>query len=226
MDFSAMFQTWLNVLTKPNEATFEQERHNPRASLTTAIIWMAIAAVAAAIFSALGSVIGSFIGGSAALLSPELLESADLPPEVAAQLAGFMVQGGVGIGFSFCLILIIPIGFLLSSAIYFGAAKIVGGSGSFEEQSYLLATFIAPLTIVSYVANVIPILGACVSCLIGLYQLVLTYFALKTAHSLTSGSAVLAVVIAIVIWIVLAICLVAVPLFFLGGLIAAGSSGS
>ena len=53
MDFAGIFQTWITVLTKPSEATFEAERQKPNANLTTAIIWIVIAAVILAIFSAL-----------------------------------------------------------------------------------------------------------------------------------------------------------------------------
>jgi hypothetical protein len=222
MDFSGMFQTWINVLTKPGEATFEAERHSPNANLTTAIIWIIIAAFILAIFSALSALISQLIGGGASMMQM-LAEQADLPPEVAAQMAVMTAGGGVAaIGVAFCYALIFaPVGFLIGSAIYFIIAKLFKGTGSFEEQTYLMATFIAPLTIISGVASIVPILGGCVSSIIGIYQLVLSYYAIKVAHQLTSGKAIGVVLIPVLIAFLCVGCSIAALL--LGVLSLAGS---
>ena len=49
MDFSAIFQTWVKVLTQPNEQTFESEKASPNATLQTALIWVVGAAVVTAL---------------------------------------------------------------------------------------------------------------------------------------------------------------------------------
>jgi hypothetical protein len=102
-------------------------------------------------------------------------------------------------------------------------AKLFGGTGEFEEQSYLLATFSAPLTIVSSVLGVIPLAGPCLSFFLGIYQLVLTYFAMKVSHNMTSGRA-LGVVLTVIILLLCLVC--TVMLGVLGGVGAMmGSNG-
>ena len=207
MDFASIFQTWITVLTKPSEATFEAERQKPNANLTTAIIWIVIAAVILAIFSAIGVVIAGFIGGGATAMQ-SLLDQADLPPEVAAQLAA-MTAGGAGSAFStFCFTLILaPIGFLIGSGIHFLIAKLLGGTGSYEEQTYLMATFVAPIMIITGIVGVIPFLGGCVSFLVFIYQLFLTYLAVKVVHRLETGRAVVVAVGPILIFFLCLLCL-------------------
>ncbi|MEM7034878.1 MAG: Yip1 family protein [Chloroflexota bacterium] len=191
MDFAAMFETWKNVLTQPGEPVFEQERAKPTATLQTALIWIVVAAVIAAIFSAISALISSFFNVGSAFLS------SDLPPEAAAIMGG--VGGGTAFG-AFCFTLIgAPIGFLIGSGIYMLIAKLLGGTGTFEEQTYLLATFTAPIMIVNSVISVVPILGGCVSIFITIYQLVLTYYAIKVSHGMESGRAIATVLIPIVI---------------------------
>jgi len=51
MDLNTTIQSWMNVLTHPNEVTFDEERSRPQATLGTALIWVVIAAV-------IGSVLG------------------------------------------------------------------------------------------------------------------------------------------------------------------------
>jgi hypothetical protein len=211
MDFANMIQTWMNVVTKPGEATFEAERHKPSANLTTALIWIVIAAVVLAITSAISAVVAGLIGGGGASMLGPLLDQADLPPEVKAQFVAGMA-GGIGgnvLG-AFCFSLILaPIGFLIGSGIYYLIAKLFGGTGNFEEQTYLLAASAAPITIVSGVIGIIPILGGCISIALTIYQLVLNYFALKVAHGLTTGKAIAVVLIPVAI-LFLCICIGAV----------------
>jgi hypothetical protein len=213
MDFAAMFQTWINVLTKPGEAVFQEERHKPHASLGTALIWIIAAAFFLAIFSAIGVLIGGFIN-----VGEQFLDQADLPPEVAA----FMAAGaGGGIIGAFCFTLILaPVFFLIGSGIFFVLAKLFGGTGSFEEQTYLLATFSAPIMIVNGVIGVVPILGACVSFFISIYQLVLSYYAIKVSHGLDSGKAAGVVLIPTIVVILCILCIAAVALVSLFGLAA------
>jgi len=219
MDFGAMFQTWISVLTRPGEEVFQEERQQTHATLTTALIWIVAAAFIAAIFSAIGSAIGGLLGGGASFMQ-EFLRGADLPPEMRQQILTFAGRGvGVGAGFfgAFCTTLIFaPIGFLIGSAIYWVVAKLFGGEGSFEEQTYLLATFNAPLMVVRSAVGVIPFLGGCVSFLISLYQLVLSYFAIKVSHDLTPGKAVAVIILPAVVIFICVICIAVIMLLALG----------
>lgn len=210
MDFGAMFQTWIKVLTKPGEEVFLEERQSEYANLKTAIIWIIVAGIIAAIFGAIGSMIAGALGTGAGVLE-SVLSNVDMPYEARQQLMGIVAGNaagaGAGIFGALCgTFFIVPIFFLIGSAIYFAIAKMFGGEGDFEEQTYLLATFTAPITILNAVIGIIPFLGGCVTFFISIYQLVLTYFAIKASHNLTSGKALLTVLVPVLVLFLCAIC--------------------
>lgn len=222
MDFAAMFHTWINVLTKPGEATFEDERNQPQAKLSTAVIWVVIAGAIAAVFSGISAAISGLIGGGASMMGP-LLEQ--MPPEVQSQMGQYLARsagGAAGIGSAFCGTLIIaPIAFLIGSAIWFGLAKLFGGTGNFEEQTYLLGTFTAPMMIISSALGVIPFLGGCLAFFVSIYQIVLTYYTMKVSHNLTSGKALTVVLVPMILVILCMVCGVMMAVMT-AGLAAAG----
>ena len=157
--------------------------------------------------------VGGFVN-----IGEQLLSQADLPPEAAAFMAAGAGGGVVG---TFCLTLILaPVFFLIGSGIFFGLAKLFGGTGSFEEQTYLLATFSAPIMIVNGVIGVVPILGGCVSFIIYIYQLLLSFYAIKVVHGLESGKSAAVVLIPKIVVILCALCVMAVALFSIFGLAA------
>jgi hypothetical protein len=224
MDFGAMFQTWMNVLTHPNEQTFIDESHKPQAKLSTAIIWVVIAAVIVAVFSIFRVLIQWAIGGGPGIMEQIVLQL-DLPPEAAEmmmqQAQGSLASGIIG---GFCGALIgVPLSFLIGSGLYWLIAKLLGGTGSYENQTYLLGTFTAPLMIVNGIVSIIPIAGGCVAFLISIYTLVLTYFALKVSHDFTSGKAIATLLIPLLIGILLACCIIASVMTMMGALLGGSS---
>ena len=68
MDFGSMFQTWLNVLTRPGEEVSEEERQGENATLAAAFIWVIVAAVIAGVFGAIGAVIDNYLGVTRAIV--------------------------------------------------------------------------------------------------------------------------------------------------------------
>ena len=137
MDFNRMIQTWISVVTKPGEDVFREELDKPDANIGTALIWIIIGAIGLAIFSAIGSLVSGFIGGSASIMQG-LLNSSDIPPEVAAQLAAYTAMSGVGVVGAFISgLFFAPIGFFIGALIYFAIAKLVGGSGNFEKHAFM-----------------------------------------------------------------------------------------
>jgi hypothetical protein len=224
MDFGAMFQTWMNVLTHPNEQTFIDEGNKPQAKLSTAIIWIVIAAVIVAVFSIFRVLIQAAVGGGPGIIEQLVLQF-DLPPEVAEQMMQ-QAQAGVvsGIIGGFCGALIgVPLSFLIGSGIYWLIARLLGGVGSYEHQTYLLGTFTAPLMIVNGIVSIIPIAGGCVALLISIYTLVLTYFALKVSHNFTSGKAITTLLIPLLIGLLLACCIIASVMTMMGALLGGAS---
>lgn len=223
MNFGAMIQTWMNVLTHPGEAAFQEEQHHPQAKLSTAIIWVAISGVVAAIFNGIGALIG---GGAMSGTMQSILSNPDIPPEMRDMIGQYAgAAGGGGFFAAFCGALILtPIVFLIVSGILFVIAKMFGGDGEFEEQTYLLSTFGAPLTMVNAVIGIVPILGACLGLLIGLYQLVLATMAIKVSHNLDTAKAVMVVLVPVVVIFLCFICIFAVALISLGAVFGSGGN--
>lgn len=117
-------------------------------------------------------------------------------------------------------IIMMPIAYLIGTFIGIGIihllAKLFGGKAKFSEF-YRTSSH-------AYVVNwiaIIPILGPMVSGIAGLWNLVVTVFVLKNVHKLTTGKAVVVVlipvVIAIIIGVVAAAAIIAMFAGVLGG---------
>ena len=211
MDFAGAIETWRRVLTQPGEPVFQQEKLNPNGTLQTALIWMVVAGVIAAIFGFFASLIGA--SSVAAMIS-----QMNLPPEMQAQMgqALSMATGGGGVA----AILSVPIGFLIGTFIMHLIAKMLGGQGEYSTFAYLASTYQAPLTIVSSVLSIIPFLGGCIGFLIIIYTYVESFFAIKANYGLTSGRAVVAILIPLILLFILVACLA----FVVAGMFAAISN--
>jgi hypothetical protein len=205
MDYAGIVDIWRNVLLRPSEEPFVEEKARPSGTLTTAIIWVFIAAVIAAVLGWIRSLL--FAGSMAGMES--ILGAADLPPEVSAQLNQMFSSGfgfaAMGAGTLWGIILA-PVGFLIGVGITHLLARALGGTGTFDKMAYLMATFQVPITIANAVIAFIPVLGGCVAFLLSIYGLVLSYFAVKVNYELTSGKAIAVVVIPILVVMLLAAC--------------------
>jgi hypothetical protein len=172
---------------------------------------MVIAGVVAAIF---GLIQGLTSAGSV----NAILAQADLPPDVAAQLAPIIgpMMGAGGLA----AIITVPLFFLIGAGIYHLLARALGGDGDFGIFTYLLATFQAPITIVSAVLGIVPFLGGCLALLLSIYSLVLTYFAIRVNYNLTGGRAIAVLLIPVLVFMVLGLCFV----FMIAGLALSGAN--
>jgi hypothetical protein len=200
MDIAGAIETWRRVLTQPGEPTFEQEKLNPNGTLQTALIWMVIAGVVAAIFGYFAGLIGA--SSTAAMIS-----QMGLPPEVQAQMGPMISMataaiGGAGLG----AIIAVPVGFLIGTFIMHLIARMLGGQGDYGKFAYLVSTYQAPLTMASSILSIIPVLGGCIGALLGIYGYVESYFAIKTNYGLSSGKAVIAILIPLILLFLLIAC--------------------
>ena len=216
MNFSDMWQTWLKVTTSPNEATFEAERQKPSATLSTALIWMVIYAVIAAILGWISSML--FAGAMQSAL-PQALAQFDLPAETRAQLQQVMTSGlfaGLGSA-NLSAIITIPLFFLISVGVFHLIAKLLGGIGEYGRFAYLNAAFTAPLGILSSLISLLPVVG-CVAIAIPIYEIFLAYLAVRTEHKLSSGRALITVLLPLLAVLALACCLIFGLVSLLAGL--------
>ena len=168
-------------------------------------IYGAIAAIA-------GLVSSLIFAGTVQGALPSVLQQLNLSPEEMAQAEQALrfLPGNVAVGAGFSSlanILWVPVWFLIGVGIYHLIAKLLGGTGEYGRLAYLSAAFSAPLGIVTTLLSLIPLAG-CVTPLIGIYTLVLSYFAVKVEHQLSSGRAIMVILIPALVLIVLAMCFI------------------
>lgn len=208
-----MIQTWLNILTRPGEQAFAEEQQNPNATLSTALVWMAIAAVVNGVVAIIsgflfrnslrsaGGIQGIMgqLGLPAEVLS-QLESSPALDAAIQTQSTSAIITGGIW------TIVWTLLGFLIGVGILHLIARVLGGSGVYGRYAYLIAAFAAPISIVSSLLGMVPLVGGCIGILLAIYSIVLAYFATRVEHNLPQGKAIAAVLIPIAVVIVLAIC--------------------
>jgi hypothetical protein len=205
MNLSDMWQTWLKATTSPSEITYEELRQKPDARLSTALIWMVIYGAIAAVIGLISSIM---FAGAANSAVAQLMAQPELDPELRAQIELFAnsgMLGGLGAA-NIGSIVWVPIGFLIGTGILHLIARLFGGQGEFGRFAYLNAAFQAPLGILVTLLSLIPFVG-CITPIISIYQIVLAYFAVKVEHQLTSGKAIIVVLLPLIVVLVLFGCL-------------------
>jgi len=70
-------------------------------------------------------------------------------------------------------------------------AQVLQAKGGFVTQTYLMALFLAPLSVVSSILGAIPYLGIVLSLAVTVYEAVLLTFALQSSHETSAGRAFL-----------------------------------
>lgn len=206
MDFAGMIQTWIRVLTGPGEEVFAVEQDRPQATLTTGLIWTVLAAV---VTSVLGFVQAMLFRSSTAE-AMQIFSGMDLPPESQAMLKS-MMSGGFFAGMSgagaLLGIFIAPVVFLIIVGVIHLLSNMLGGQGDFGRFAYLSASIGAPISIVNAFLGFIPVVGGCIGFILTIYSLVLHYFAIKVAYSLTSGRAIAVLAMPVALFVVGSLCI-------------------
>jgi len=170
------FNLWKDALVKPAE-TFKKEEK--KADFGKGIKHIGIAGIIAGVILGIAAMAGLTLTGSMFGLGS--------------------LGAGAGIGAFLLLLVITPIYFviawLIGSGIIYIFAMIFGGKGDYKTQSYLIAIYAAPLSIILMILMLVPVAGPIINFLIVLYSLYLLTLALKQTHKVTTGKAVL-------IWII------------------------
>ena len=81
-----------------------------------------------------------------------------------------------------------------------------GGQGSLGTFSYLSAGVWSPVSIITAVLGLIPLIGSCLGALVGIYGLVLSFFAIKTNYRLGDGRAIVVLILPVLLLIALVFC--------------------
>jgi hypothetical protein len=182
-----MFNIWLRAITQPRLATYQaflEEEPNP--TFGKAAGWVALAGL-----------IAGFISG---LLW--LIFGSGLVEWGFTNLVCGMIAAPIGA----------VIGFLINSAILLAVAKVLGGEGTFDGQSYVLGAANAPMSIILAVLVLapLPVVGTIlVGFLASIYYLWLTALGLQAAHRYTPGRALVTLLAPVAILIAIACCTIA-----------------
>ncbi len=207
MDFNTTLAIWKNILSHPGEAVFVEEREKGQVNLGTAVIWMIGAALFAFIIWALYIIIFDPIAQTLEMMPEALLQSG--VPQAAVDEMMAQAESGFASAFYTMLILgliSVPVFFLIGSGVFWIIARILGGEGSYTEQTYLMAAYSAPLFILNTLFNMTPLLGPFLVLAGNIYAVALTYYALKVTHDFPQNKAVGALALPLTLILLFACC--------------------
>ena len=190
---------YLKILTKPSAQSFAEEQ----GKADWGIIWLQL------IFTGLiGTIIG-LIG--TAIATTALVNTNAGAPGMAYGYVSSVFLGSTSVYSIFSVI----IGFFIVVGVQYLLAKMFKGTGSFKQQAYNYLLFFVPITVVSNVLGLIPVLGGIVGIALGIYSLVLNVFAIMATHRLSGGKSTAVVLIPIAVIILLAfLCTLLIVVLF------------
>lgn len=198
-----MYEIWKSVLTKPKE-TFRLQAK--KADYVEAVKHVGVAGVIQGILTGIFITLGlSAVGGLFGYGS------------LGASLGGLSI-----IGLAISVPIMAAITLFIGSGIFYIIARLLGGKGNYQTQTYLMAIYMAPLGLIGILA-MIPFVGILVSLGVTIYMLYLLTLALKETHKFTTGRAVLTWLLPLIVIMVLVMLLAAsFALVGLSGLSALG----
>ena len=216
----SLFETWIAVVTKPNEGTFAQITAQPGATAGKAFLWVFLASLltsfASLVIQAVG--VGSQMDMFREFLPPEL--ASEFPTGVSSAFGFGTAICGAPIGALFTML-----GFAIGVALIQWVAKLFGGTGSFDKLAYAFSAIIVPVSVVSAVLTFISIipnagfLAGLVSFGLSIYVIFLQVMAVKAVNGLETGKAVGAVLIPGAVIFVFVCCCVIGGLTLMGPVI-------
>src|SRR5258708_4043177 len=190
-------QSWIKAVTERSVTTFEQIASDAAASSNSrAYNWLFIAGIIAGVINFLGGFIFPktlpFPGADSRIVQGS--------PSLLGLLCGVPIAVLIGI-----LILVVIVG--VTQII----AGLLGGTGTFSKLMYTTAAINAPITILSSVFGLVPIV-ACLNLPLVLYGLVLHVMAVKAVNQFGWGPAIIS---SLVIWIFLLVLVAVVIIVIL-----------
>lgn len=192
------FDVWMTAVTSQDEKAYEDVLRDPEMGLERAFTWTALAGV-----------VSAFVVPLQLVLTPDLSEILAMP-EIQSTFGGSVDQTVLLLMITLAALLIVPLGGIINLAIFGGIqnflAMFFGGGGNYTRTVYALAAFLAPMTIITSLAAIVPVVGGCLSLPLAIYNFILNIRALKAAHALTNGAAV-GVMLAPTLLILLFVCM-------------------
>lgn len=189
-------EIWQRAVTEPTVETYTEHLHDPQMSMSRGLTWVFFASIIGAVVQAVVTSMFNFNTFGDSLMAGS---------NIGATLCCAPIFAAIGI-----------VGFLIVNAIQYVVASLMGGEGSFEEQVYLMASYSAPVSLISSIVGVIPCLGGLVSLGLAVYALYLNVISLQAAHRFGAGKAIMAALGWIIIFCVGCACLMIMFLVLLG----------
>jgi len=183
----SIFQIWMNALTKPNQRTYAEIGSSPKASTTTAFLWIFLASLVQFFFSFL-------VGNPAQNQIMRQFGGQNIPTPALGNRLVTLVCGAP-------IAAVVAVVFF---AIFIGVmhliARAFGGRATFDQLAYTIAAITVPVGLISAVLSLlgaIPFVGLCfglLSVLLGIYAFVLEVMAVMGVHQIGAGGAIVSVV--------------------------------
>jgi tetratricopeptide (TPR) repeat protein len=190
------YEVWLTALTRPNPESYEVLLSDPEVSVSRALIWAALS----------GVVIGGIVVLAQSLVFNSVLGA--LPPDQLALLNSLNPTTLLAVAF-LCGLPLIAFGGMLNVLITAGlthlGARLFGGNRPFTEQAYLTAAYSSPVTILSTVLGLIPLIN-CLTLPLGLYSLYLNVVSAKAINRFGWGAATFAGLLPVLVGLGLSVC--------------------
>jgi hypothetical protein len=202
------YQVWAEVLTYPSQQTFHRIMADPTSSAVRAFLWVGVVGL----ISGMVQILASSMGPNS------LRDIAGLGYTVSLLCVGIAAPLGAVLGLA------------LSTAIFHAIAKAMGGMGTFDRLVYCMGAITAPASIISSLISVIltglgvsSIAGTsrlpgnslmlALTCVISLalfafsfYLIVLEVLALKAVEGISTGKAVLTLIIPGLVVLIIGLC--------------------
>jgi hypothetical protein len=198
----AFYDVWMTALSMMRMDTYENMLDDPEAGAGRAFEWMAYSGI-----------ISGLLFPLSILVNPQFAQLRNMPEFI--KLFGYVGTTAFVVMLALAMALLMPIfsviGLAISAGIQNFLAGFMGGSGDYGRTAYAMAAYLAPMTVISVVIGVIPVVGQCLTSVLGIYNIVLNVRALQASHSLSTGKA-LGVIFLPSILIMIFVC---VLLFFI-----------
>jgi hypothetical protein len=199
-------EAWIKALTQPTVRTFEAIANDPKATANRAYIWVAVSSLIAYVIS---MALQLMLGTSNTLLSQPGREG----------VAGALGFAGVGLGTLVCCAPFVAAFAVLGLAISAGITQLIasalGGTGTYSKLAYAIASYYAPITLITGLIGSIPFIN-CLAYPVGIYAIVLNVIAVKAVHQFGWGKAVASSVLILAAILVFVAVVVIVILALLG----------
>ena len=169
------YKVWLDALTRPFVAVYENFLQDIHATPKRAYVWLVISGMISGIISA-------FAQPPQGGISPIILATCSAP----------------------FLAIVVVISIIVIAGLIQLLAQVLGGTGTYSKLVYALATFNAPTTIISGLLLLIPY-GLWINAVVGVYWAILSVIAVKAVHQFEWRKAIIATLPVILLAILLII---------------------